>query len=99
MREPVSRVVSSYYFKMYGPRPEDQMRLVQKRRQRWASLPHEPSINEFIDHHVKLHGDGCVATKVRNQLQFQRLATASAKMGWDGGYAGDFVNVSLICVG
>ena len=86
MREPVSRVVSSYYYKMYGPRPEDQMRTVQVRRQKWASLPHEPSINEFIAHHVKLHGDGCVATKVC--CRFQRVATASAKREWDGGHVG-----------
>lgn len=56
MREPIAREVSSFYYKMYGPRPELSMVKAKSKFMRETKLPHPPSINEHIAWMAKAPG-------------------------------------------
>jgi len=46
MREPVAREVSAFYFVMWGPRREEDMRKARKKMMHLTGLPQPPNINE-----------------------------------------------------
>ena len=52
MREPVAREVSAFYYVMWGPRREEDMKKARKKMMRLTGLQEPPNINECVLPHL-----------------------------------------------